>query len=386
MMSPLITMDESYSGRENHMERNTNLLLIDDEAEAVTVMKSLLKKEGYTIFTAGSGEEGLRVLSENDIAVVVSDFSMPGMDGLALFERMAGTYDHIVKILHTGQATMDTTLKAINQHRLFGYLIKPWPAQEIRAILRNAFDYYNLMAENKHYQMLIQDKNKELSMLNEELEIKVRQRTEMLEDALREGVMMLATAAEEKDKETGDHLLRIQKVSYAICRELKLSDSLSETISLFSVIHDVGKIHIPDKILNKPGALDDEEWIIMRAHTLAGEKILGKKKYYAIAREIARWHHENWDGSGYPDGLSGKQIPVSARIVAVADVYDALTSKRPYKEAWDMARTMEEMAKLSGKKFDPDILTAFFNVLEESRGDAGLMGKKHHTENGFSHD
>lgn len=355
------------------MERNTNLLLIDDEVEAVSVMKGLLKKEGYTIFSACSGEEGLNILSNNDIAVVVSDFNMPGMDGLSLFEQMQGKYDHIVKILHTGQGTMESTLKAINRYRLFGYLTKPWPADEIRAILRNAFEHYNLIAENRHYQALIQEQNNQLSLLNEDLENKVRIRTELLEDALREGVMMLAAAAEEKDKETGDHLIRIQQVSYAICRELKLSDALSETISLFSVIHDVGKIHIPDKILNKPGPLDDEEWIIMRGHTIAGEKILGKKKYYAIAREIARWHHENWDGSGYPDGLPGKQIPVSARIVAVADVYDALTSKRPYKDAWDIERTREEMEKLSGKKFDPDILTAFFRVIEKNKDDTDLL-------------
>lgn len=348
------------------MERNTNLLLIDDEKDTVLVMKGLLKKEGYTIFSANSGEEGLSVLEKNDIAVVVSDFKMPGMDGLSLFEHMQEKYDHIVKILHTGQGSMESTLKAINQYRLFGYLTKPWPAEEIRAILRNAFEHYNLTAENKHYQALIQEQNKQLSSVNEKLEEKVRKRTELLEDALKEGVMMLATAAEEKDKETGDHLLRIQRISLSICRELNLSKHLSETISLFSVIHDVGKIHIPDKVLNKPGPLDDEEWIIMREHTIAGEKILGKKKYYAIAREIARGHHENWDGTGYPDGIVGKQIPLPARIIAVADVFDALTSKRPYKEAWDIPRTVEEMKRLSGKKFDPDILEAFFRGLEKN--------------------
>lgn len=347
------------------MERNTNLLLIDDEERVITSLVRLLRKEGYTIFSAQSADEALSLLETCDIAVVVSDLMMPGMDGLTFFESIKEKYDQVVKILLTGKSTMESALDAINRFRLFGYLTKPWPAEDIKAMLRNAFDHYNLIAENKRYQDLIHEQNKQLGFANEKLEEQVRKRTKLLEEALREGVMMLATAAEEKDKETGDHLIRIRKISLDICRELNLPAPMSETISLFSVIHDVGKIHIPDRILNKPGPLDDEEWKIMRSHTTAGEKILGKKKYYTIARQIARGHHENWDGAGYPDGIKGERIPLPARIVAVADVYDALTSKRPYKEAWSVDRAMVEMKRLSGRKFDPVILDAFFRSCEK---------------------
>lgn len=351
------------------MERNTNLLIIDDEVKVITSLKRLLRKDGYTIFSAQSAEEALNLMVTCEMAVVVSDYMMPGVDGLAFFEMLKGKYDQVVKILLTGKSTMESALESINRLKLFGYMTKPWPAEDIRAMLRNAFEHYNLMAENYHYQSLIREQNKQLSLANEKLEEQVQRRTKLLEDAVREGVMMLATAAEEKDKETGNHLQRIQMISLAICGELNISKSLAETISLFSVTHDVGKIHIPDRVLNKRGPLDDEEWIIMRGHTIAGEKILGKKKYYAIAREIARSHHENWDGTGYPDGISGEQIPLPARIVAVADVFDALRSKRPYKEAWDIMRTTEELRRLSGRKFDPNVLEAFFRVLAKRESD-----------------
>lgn len=346
------------------MIKNKNLLIIDDEKNVISSLERFLKKEDYTIFSATSGEEGLEILKNNDIAVVVSDLNMPGMDGLTFFEQIVDEFRSVVKILLTGQGTLESALESINRLQLFGYLTKPWPANEIKAMLRRAFDHYNLTEENKHYQALIIKQNHELAHINEKLEEKVRKRTVLIEDALREGIMMLATAAEEKDKDTGDHLLRIRHISFQMCKAMKLPSDLSETISLFSVIHDVGKIHIPDSILNKPGPLNEDEWVIMKEHTTAGAKILGHKSYYSIARQIARSHHENWDGTGYPDGLAREAIPLPARIVSVADVFDALTNKRPYKEAWEESRAIQEMKNLQGTKFDPEVLSVFIKLHE----------------------
>ena len=170
---------------------------------------------------------------------------------------------------------------------------------------------------------------------------------------------MLALAAEAKDDDTGDHVNRIKNMTFAICSELGMFDDESEEISSSSIMHDVGKIHIPDQILKKPGKLTKDEWSIMKAHTTAGEKILGNKPFYKTARKIARNHHERWDGTGYPDGLKGQAIPLSARIVAVADVYDALTHARVYKTAWPRGKAIEEMTRMAGKIFDPDILNIF---------------------------
>ena len=176
---------------------------------------------------------------------------------------------------------------------------------------------------------------------------------------------MLVLAAEAKDNNTGGHIRRIKDLTRDICSGLGISPEKSERISFFSIMHDVGKIHIPDKILKKKGALNKEEWAIMKTHTLAGEKILGNKPFYRTAREIARSHHEHWDGRGYPDGLRNDSIPLSARIVTVADIFDALTSKRSYKTAWPLEKAIEEMKTLSGVVFDPEILKVFFNILAQ---------------------
>jgi HD-GYP domain-containing protein (c-di-GMP phosphodiesterase class II) len=176
---------------------------------------------------------------------------------------------------------------------------------------------------------------------------------------------MLALAAEAKDDSTGDHVRRIEKLTKAICLQLGITEENAGQIAFFSMMHDVGKIHIPDSILKKPGPLiKGKEWQIMKSHTIAGEKILGNKPFYKIARQIARSHHEWFDGQGYPDGLKGEAIPLSARIVTVADVFDALTHKRSYKPAWSKSKTLEEMQRFSGRQFDPVVMEAFFQIID----------------------
>ena len=175
---------------------------------------------------------------------------------------------------------------------------------------------------------------------------------------------MLAMAAEAKDDDTGEHVYRIRDLTRKICTGIGMSGEESEQISFFSIMHDVGKIHIPDSILRKPGRLTGEEWAVMKTHAIAGEKILGTKPFYKTAREIARGHHEHWDGNGYPDGLKGKSIPLPARIVTVADIFDALTYKRPYKPAWPVEKAVAEMKMMSGKNFDPEILDVFLEIID----------------------
>lgn len=345
------------------MEKNNNLLLVDDEERITTSLKRMLRNEKYDIYTAASGKDGLEIMKENEIGVVLSDLMMPEMDGISFFEKMKQMHIETVQILLTAHATLDNTMAAINRLQLFGYLTKPWTMEELTSTLAKAFEHYNLIKENKHLHELTTKQNLELQQMNENLEDLVRRRTLLLEEALNEGILMLAKAAEEKDTDTGEHIYRILDYTIDICKNLGLSEYKIEKISSFSIIHDIGKIHIPDGILNKPGPLNEMEWEIMKTHTTAGETILGVKPFYQIAREIARSHHENWDGSGYPDNLIGDKIPLSARIVAVADVYDALTHKRPYKEAWSREKAISEMKDLSGKKFDPEVLDAFLKII-----------------------
>ncbi len=351
--------------RQVYSDNNRSLLIVDDEPGVVRALERQLRHEKYTIYTAYSGESGLDILQEYDIGVVLSDYLMPGMDGITFLELVKQKKPHVVRMLFTGHSSVQNAMNAINRSRIFGYITKPWSPDSIKQTIEKAFQHYNLLLENMRLQNLTEEQNRQLNRINEDLETSIRKRTSQLEEAIREGILMLAMAAEAKDDDTGKHLLRIHSMTRNICLGLGLSPEDSEQISFFSIMHDVGKIHIPDEILQKRGPLTNGERAVMRTHCVAGEKILGNKPFYQIAREIARNHHERWDGKGYPDGLTKDSIPLSARIVSVADIFDALTHKRPYKEAWPVEKAVREMKALSGKAFDPDILNAFLKLQEK---------------------
>ena len=341
---------------------NRALLLIDDEPNVISSLKRQLRHEKYTIYSANSGKAGLDLLKESDIGVVMSDHMMPEMDGVTFLEQVKKQKPDVVRMLLTAHATLDNAMAAINRSQIFEFLTKPWSAEVLKGTIAKAFEHYNLVMENRRLQKLTSDQNEQLRLINEQLEDKVIERTAQLEESVKEGIVMLAMAAEAKDDDTGDHINRIQALTRDICKGLGMSAEESEQISFASIMHDVGKIHIPDNILRKPGSLTDDEWAIMKAHCIAGEKILGNKPFYRTAREIARSHHERWDGTGYPDGLKGESIPISARIVAVTDVHDALTHERSYKPAWPKDKAIAEMKSLSGKAFDPEIINVFLKI------------------------
>ncbi len=205
----------------------------------------------------------------------------------------------------------------------------------------------------------------ELKHYSEKLEDRVRQRTADLNEANMDAVVMLAVASEAKDADTGAHVRRVQHYCVTTARKLSLSAKEAEQIGYSSILHDVGKIHIPDRILGKPGVLTDVEREIMQTHTVIGEQILSKRPFFETARKITRLHHENWDGSGYPDGVAGEEIPLSARIVRAADVFDALTSERVYKPAWPVKRTVEHLNEHRRRMFDPDVVDAFVALVAE---------------------
>jgi cyclic di-GMP phosphodiesterase len=341
---------------------NRTLLIVDDEPNVIRSLDRQLRQDGYTIYSANSGEKGLRLLNEKDIAVVLSDLKMPQMDGITFLASVKQHKPDVVCLLLTGNGSLHSAMDAVNRLQIFGYLTKPWSDQQLKATIARAFKQYNLIAENQRLQELTQAQNQQLSLINENLETLVQKRTFQLEEAVREGVIMLAMAAEAKDDDTGEHIRRIQELTREMCIKLGSSPEESDRISFFSMMHDVGKIHIPDHILRKSAPLTETEWEVMRTHCIAGEKILGKKPFYKTARDIARSHHERWDGNGYPDQLRGELIPLAARIVTIADVFDALTHERPYKPPWTVETALEEMKKLSGKVFDPEILNTFMRL------------------------
>ena len=346
---------------------NRSLLIVDDEPNVIHSLKRQLRDEKYAIYSANSGKAGLELLKAQDIGVVLSDYMMPGMDGIVFLESIKQHRPDVVRILLTGHGSLENAMAAVNRSQIFGYLTKPWTPEVLRGTIARAFEHYALVMENKRLHKLTEEQNQRLKRLNANLENMVHRRTRQLKEAVREGIVMLAIAAEAKDDDTEEHVHRIRKLAYEICTGLGMSPEKSQQISFFSMMHDVGKTHIPDSILKNPGLLKSEEWTVMNMHPIAGEKILGNKPYYQTAREIARSHHERWDGSGYPDRLERENIPLAARIVTVADVFDALTHDHPYKSAWSADEAIAEMKSLSGKVFDPEILNVFLKIQDEKR-------------------
>lgn len=202
---------------------------------------------------------------------------------------------------------------------------------------------------------------------NSVLEARVRQRTAELYEANMSAITMLAVASEARDEDTGAHVKRIEAYTKAVALELKIPGGEAEAMGTAAILHDVGKIHVPDHILKKPGRLTDQERAQMQEHTLIGERILSDSPFFATARLIARHHHENHDGSGYPDGLAGDAIPLSARIVHVVDVYDALSSPRVYKDAWSPEKARSAVTEATGWMFDPAVVDAFLVCLDRGR-------------------
>jgi putative two-component system response regulator len=211
-------------------------------------------------------------------------------------------------------------------------------------------------------------KQDEIGRLMHSFEImrnKLRDSYKELKDANIEALLMLARACEARDEDTGNHVLRINHYSTALAKELDMEESFIKELGPSSILHDVGKIHIPDCILRKQGYFTNDEREAMKKHPLYGDQILGKGRFFHMARQIARWHQENWDGTGYPDGLKGEAIPISARIVRLADSYDALVMKRPYKRPWSDSAAYDEIAKHSGTYFDPKVVEAFKRLFEK---------------------
>lgn len=223
----------------------------------------------------------------------------------------------------------------------------------------------------QHYEFVVQMSNTvmeralDLRDSNEDLEQRVRLRTIDLRDANLDAIFMLAVASEAKDEDTGRHVRRIQGYSAALALRLGMDERASEAVGHASILHDVGKMQVPDGILKKPGPLTEDERRMIQRHTLAGERILANGRFFDRARQIARSHHENFDGSGYPDQRAAHDIPLEARIVHLVDVFDALVTERVYKPAWPWARALETVQAESGAMFDPELTRAFMSLAED---------------------
>lgn len=333
------------------------ILVAEDSPSLQQFYDQVLSGPECSVQLCDDGQSAWKALQRNgDIDLIIIDLYMPGMDGRELCNliRAHHQYDQIPIIVISTEQEKPVLFDLLNQG-VNDYIQKPFREEELRARVRAHL-------RGRHFSREQFRLNQELIELSAALEDKVEQRTQELFDANVEAIYKLAVACDLKDMETADHIQRVRSYVETFSRHLGLDERTAREFGYSSMMHDVGKIAIPDAILTKPGPLTPAEWQIMRTHPLKGRDILGDKPFFRHAADIAVAHHERYDGTGYPFGVAGEQIPLSARIVAIVDVYDALRSRRPYKESWPEEASCNELQRLSGHQLDPHLVGKFLHL------------------------
>lgn len=340
----------------NETVSKPRLLIVDDEAEVRGVLHDLLSGP-YECGEAASAEDAIAELREKDYQLVISDITMSGMSGLEMIPHVKVVSPDTVIVMISGMQTIES---AINALRLgaFDYLMKPFDLRQAEAAVSRALDHHELIASKRRYE--------------NHLEELVTQRTAELDDALnslenayRSTLRALTAALETRDAETHGHSERVVTFSLRLGREYGLNSAEMKALEFGSLLHDIGKIGVPDAILRKPAKLTDEEWVRMREHPLHGQQILRGIKFLEGAARVVAQHHEKWDGSGYPLGLKAEEIDICARIFSVADAFDAITSDRVYRKGRSYQAAAEELNEWIGRQFDPKVVEAFHRVPQE---------------------
>lgn len=335
--------------------KNASVLIVDDNPTNIKLLEMTLEVAGYTKVTSVSDpREVVDLHRQNKFDVILLDIQMPHLDGFQVMEQLREIEEdqYLPVLVLTAQQDMDTRIRAL-ECGARDFLTKPFDRAEVINRLYNMLEVRFLYNERRRQA--------------EELEIKVNERTQQLQDSRLELIRRLGRAGEYRDNETGLHVVRMSKCCQCLALQAGLDEKTAEHILNASPMHDVGKIGIPDNILLKPGKLDAEEWEIMKTHAEIGADIIGDDdtELMQLARSIAMTHHEKWDGSGYPRGLKGEEIPIEGRIASICDVFDALTSTRPYKKSWSEEEALQYLNDNAGQHFDPELVRHFNEALDK---------------------
>ncbi|HXB20699.1 MAG TPA: HD domain-containing phosphohydrolase [Candidatus Solibacter sp.] len=333
------------------------ILVVDDEEPIREIISSMLNAAGFKTRQASSGMEALTILhTTGEFELMLSDLMMAELDGIALLERSKERFPDMPVIMVTAVHDISVALAAI-RNGAYDYLLKPFEREQLLAMVRRALETRRLKLENRAYQS--------------NLESLVAARTEQLRQAMNDLVRSyditleaLGDALDLKDSETEGHSKRVTAFTIAIARAMGLSAERVHVIARGAFLHDIGKMAIPDVILRKPGSLTPEETATMREHCFRGYQMLRKIPFLSEAAEIVYAHQERFDGTGYPRGLKGDEIPLGARIFSVADTLDAMTSDRPYRAAQPVAAAREEIKRFSARQFDPEVVKVFLQMPE----------------------
>jgi putative two-component system response regulator len=344
------------------MDMKVKILVVDDEDRNLRLMKLLLTSFGYDVLTASNGEEALEMVHDIPPDVILLDIMMPKMDGFEVAKQLKREEETkiIPIVMVTALNGVEDRVKAL-EAGADDFLNKPVDKTELRARVQS-------LVKVKAYNDHMQNYQKELEAEVAKRTIQLRQALKKLKEVSLESIFHLCRAAEYKDENTGDHIKRMSHYASAVARKMGLNKQTVEDLLYTAPMHDAGKIGIPDHILLKPSKLNNKEWETMKQHTIVGAQILAGSgaKFIKLAEIIALTHHERWDGSGYPKGLKGSKIPLIGRIAAIADVFDALTSKRPYRmKPFSLEEAFNYIKEGRGRHFDPKVVDAFFATKNE---------------------
>jgi cyclic di-GMP phosphodiesterase len=332
------------------------ILIVDDEVEITEILADLLS-EDYECLRAASAEEALACLNEREFQLVISDITMPGMSGLDMIPHVKELSPETVVVMISGMQTVESAIGALRLGA-FDYLMKPFDLRQVEAVVKRALEHHDLVVAKQRYENHLEE-------LVEQRTVELDKALNSLEGAYRATLKALTAALETRDSETHGHSERVVSYSLRLGREYGLNSEEMKSLEFGSLLHDIGKIGVPDSILRKPAKLTEEEWVRMREHPLHGQQILRGIEFLQGASRVVAQHHEKWDGSGYPLGLRAEEIDICARIFAVADAFDAITSDRVYRRGKSYEAAAQELDDWAGRQFDAKVVEAFHRVPKE---------------------
>ena len=342
-------------------------------------MQRVFHREGYNILTASSGKEGLEKIAQNKVDLILSDHKMPQMTGVEFLKEAKKVSPDTVRIILTGYADVQAAMDAINQGEVYRFITKPWDDQDLKLTVKRALQQRDLVLENRRLNELTRKQNEELKELNRDLEKRVQERTKEirrkneelsklytdLEKNFLDSIRVFASLVELRDSYIGSHSKRVAAFSRSIAEKWGLDEKEVLDVEIAAILHDIGKIGIPDKVLAKSyEEMGQEERRVYEQHPIIGQASIQIIDNLQEVGVLIRHHHESWDGTGYPDGLKEDGIPLGSRIISAVDAYDTMLNRRRYTQRVTRFQVIERLKKGRGVKFDPEVVNIFLELLE----------------------